>query len=127
MEFVTKKDRYGHKWFERGTAICPYQCKRCGALSGSINAGRKCKKVKKERAKQEAKPFTPRQCSLVRFDFDGLPVEYHSQYPFTRKAVYVFLGEIPNMPEHCAVADKAGRIYSCYHTDDFVELTEEEV
>src|SRR5205085_2323894 len=43
----------------------------------------------------------PRQYSLVRFLFDNLPTEYHSQYPFTRDGVYVYFGEIPNMPGHC--------------------------
>jgi hypothetical protein len=39
----------------------------------------------------------------------------------------VFFGEIPNMPGHCVVADhRSGQIYVGYHTDDFVELTEEE-
>ena len=31
------------------------------------------------------------------------------------------------MPGHCVVADhRSGKIYSGYHTDKFVELTEEE-
>jgi hypothetical protein len=65
----------------------------------------------------------PRQFSLVRFRFELLPFEYHDLYPFTPDGVYVFFGEIPNMPGHCVVADhKTGRIYSGYHTEWFEEL-----
>ncbi len=69
----------------------------------------------------------PRQYSLVRFQFEALPSEYHSQYPFTSKGVYVFFGEIPNMPGHCVVADhRTGQVYSGYHTEWFLELPEDE-
>jgi hypothetical protein len=69
----------------------------------------------------------PRQYSLVRFRFDLLQVEYHDRYPFTPEGVYVFFGDIPNMPGHCVVADRtSGRVYSGYHTESFAELPEEE-
>jgi len=69
---------------------------------------------------------TPRQLSLFRFNFDSLPVEYHSKFPFTPDARYVFFGEISNMPEHCVVAGvKTGQLYTGYHTESFVELTDE--
>jgi diadenosine tetraphosphate (Ap4A) HIT family hydrolase len=71
---------------------------------------------------------SPRQLSLVRFDFDALPAEYHARYPFEKGHTYVFFGEIPNMPGHCVVADhQTGRVYSGYHTENFVELSEDEV
>jgi hypothetical protein len=70
---------------------------------------------------------TPRQYSLVRFLFDTLPPAYHDKYPFTRDGVYVFFGEIPNMPGHCVVAEtKTGRLYSGYHTEHFAEIPEDE-
>ena len=70
----------------------------------------------------------PRQYSLVKFDFAGIDERYHSQLPFSRNGVYVFFGEIPNMPGHCVISDhKTGQIYSGFHTDSFVELSEEEV
>ncbi len=66
----------------------------------------------------------PRQYSLVRFRFDLMPVEY----PFVPDGVYVFFGDIPNMPGHCVVADhKSGRIYSGYHTENFTELPSDDV
>ncbi|VTR96751.1 unnamed protein product [Gemmata massiliana] len=69
----------------------------------------------------------PRQYSLVRFQFDLLPVEYHERYPFIRDGVYVFFGEIPNMPGHCVVVDhRSGRVYSGYHTEHFAEIPEDE-
>lgn len=41
--------------------------------------------------------------------------------------IFIFLGEIPNMPDHCIVARKDGSFLFGYHTDNFVELTEDEV
>lgn len=43
----------------------------------------------------------------------------------------LFLGEIPNMPGHCVVIDNAmgnsSKMLIGYHTNDFRELTDEEV
>ena len=72
-------------------------------------------------------PRIPRKLSLVKFNTSRLPRGSRRKYPFRAGAAYVFFGEIPNMPGHCVVADhRSGHIYSGYHTDDFVELTEEE-
>ena len=69
----------------------------------------------------------PRRYSLVRFRFQGLPKKFHRKYPFTEAGVYVYFGEIPNMPGHCVVADhRTGQIYSGYHTENFVEIPEDE-
>lgn len=44
------------------------------------------------------------------------------------KAIFIFLGEIPNMPGHCVVIGKnSGGTYIGYHTSDFRELTDKEV
>ena len=73
------------------------------------------------------KPRNPRQYSLVRFAFEQLPKKYHSKYPFKPKRVYVFFGDIPNMPGHCVVADhRTGRIYPGYHSENFLELVDDE-
>ena len=41
--------------------------------------------------------------------------------------VYVFFGDIPNMPGQCVVADhKSGRVYSGYHTESFAEVPPDE-
>jgi hypothetical protein len=70
----------------------------------------------------------PRQYSLVKFDYESTPVEYHKCYPFKENEHYIFLGDIPNMPGHCVVVSvKTGQIYSCYHTENFIELTDDEV
>ena len=72
-------------------------------------------------------PQKPRQYSLVRFRFDSLPKEYLTRYPFTPDGVYVFFGDIPNMPGHCVVADyKTGQLYSGYHTESFEEVPGDE-
>ncbi len=68
----------------------------------------------------------PRQYALCRFRLEQLPAEYHSKYPFALDGVYVFLGVIPNMPGHCVVTDhRTGRVYSGYHTENFVEIPED--
>lgn len=73
----------------------------------------------------------PRQYALCKF---VVPDEEYHWYPFqkfsprSRYGVYVYLGEIPNMLGHCVVSCyRTGQILSGYHTDNFVELTEDEV
>jgi hypothetical protein len=72
-------------------------------------------------------PAIPRHLSLVRFRHEEVPCEYHAAYPFMQKHTYVFFGEIPNMPGHCVVADHVtGQVFSGYHTENFVEIDEDE-
>ena len=69
----------------------------------------------------------PRPLSFVRFDASRLPPSTSTEYPFRPGVSYIFLGEIPNMPTHCVVAEQqSGRLYAGYHTDHFVELSEDE-
>lgn len=66
--------------------------------------------------------------TLCKFDFDNAPIDYHREYPFTVKDIFVYLGDITNMPEHCVVVRTGDNIvFTCYHTDDFIELTEDEI
>jgi diadenosine tetraphosphate (Ap4A) HIT family hydrolase len=71
----------------------------------------------------------PRKLSLVGFVSKGFDPEYIKSLPFKEHRVYIFLGEIPNMPGHCVVVEHKNhhQIFSGYHTDNFVELTEGEV
>lgn len=65
---------------------------------------------------------------LVRFDYGNIPVEYYDEYPFNVNLTYIMLGEINHMPGHCVVMEfLSGKLYAGYHTENFVELTEEEV
>jgi len=69
----------------------------------------------------------PRQYSLVRFDPGDIDVTFLDKYPFRKDGLYVFLGEIPNMTGHCVVVDhKTGVVHSGYHTENFVEIPEDE-
>ena len=62
---------------------------------------------------------------LVKFK---VPDKDYKDYPFSVHDTFVMLGEIKGMEGHCVVANfKTGQIYSGYHTDNFVELTEEEL
>ena len=67
----------------------------------------------------------PRQYALVRFDYDSLPKEYHKGYPFEKKTRYIYLGEIPNFGGHCIVMDDNGKHYVGFHTDNFIELIDD--
>lgn len=67
----------------------------------------------------------PRQYSYVKFNFDDLPKEYHAGYPFFKQVRYIFLGSIPNSPGHCIVMDDDGKHYVGYHTEHFVEISDE--
>lgn len=70
----------------------------------------------------------PRKLSLVKFDMGNSPESDWKYYPFAEHDHFIFMGEIPNMPEHCVIVNvKTGQVFSCYHTDNFVELTEDEV
>jgi hypothetical protein len=70
----------------------------------------------------------PKKLSLVRFDASWLSSKQRRAYPFKKNGLYLFLGEIANMPEHCAVVDqKSGRTYVGYHTENFVQLTQSDI
>jgi hypothetical protein len=54
-----------------------------------------------------------------------MEAQYRKSYPFKVDGVYIYFGEIPNMPGHCVVADhRTGRLYSGYHAENFAEITE---
>ena len=72
----------------------------------------------------------PRQYSLVKID------PKHKQWLesnasdsiLLKEEAFVYLGEIPNMPDHCIIAgQKSRKIYSGYDITNFIELTEDEV
>lgn len=65
---------------------------------------------------------------LVKFDFSEMPEKYWKEYPFSIYDRFIMLGEVEQMSGHCVVANtKTGQIHCCYHTENFVELTEDEV
>lgn len=79
----------------------------------------------------------PRKLSLITLTDDANahwlksdPTRFHD--PCTMKVpTLLFLGEIPNMRGHCVVIGQAmgnsPKMLIGYHTDNFRELTEEEV
>ena len=73
--------------------------------------------------KQDRKRRTPRQYALVKHT----PHPQEKRGPFPKGATLVFLGEIPNMPGHCVVADiRTGKIHAGYHTERFKEIQEDQ-
>ncbi len=74
---------------------------------------------------------TPRQYALVKvveIMKIWLTENGHKDSPLLEEDVFVFLGEIPNMPEHCVISGyKSGKILSGHHTSNFIELAEGEM
>jgi hypothetical protein len=60
----------------------------------------------------------------MQFKFDGLPKEYRDGYPFEEGELILFMGEIENMPGHCVVVKRNGKVIWGYHTDHFFEVEE---
>lgn len=70
----------------------------------------------------------PRKLSLVRLKKRWATIPSAQELPFLNDMPLVYLGEIPNMPEHGVFAGHhSGRIYSGYHIEQFVELSKGEV
>ena len=73
----------------------------------------------------------PRPLSLVKITEDlkeWLFKNDKADSPLLAEENFVFLGEIPNMPTHCVVvAVKSGKTLIGYHTDNFIELSDDEV
>lgn len=70
----------------------------------------------------------PRPLSLVKLKAGCHTPEEAASLPFNDDFPLIFLGEIPNMPDHGVVAGfRTGRIYSGYHIEQFTELNEEEI
>ena len=72
----------------------------------------------------------PRQYSIVKL-VEG-SYEQEAFMSFGLNSTLIFLGEIPNMPGHCIILEYSKicsdtRIHAFWHTDNFVECTEEEV
>lgn len=65
--------------------------------------------------------------TLVRYVFLGLDKKHLRHIPFTKDDTFVYLGDIVQMPGHCIVIRmKDGKVFCGYHTEDFVEIPEEE-
>jgi hypothetical protein len=55
------------------------------------------------------------------------PEGYESQYPFGDGDLVVVIGELENMPDHCAIATKDGKVHFPYHIDGFHKMGHTEV
>ncbi len=64
---------------------------------------------------------------LVAFMDNDLDEESLKLYPFQPNEVVVFLGEIKQMPGHCIVAKKDGRVIWGYDVDNFRKVKKDEV
>jgi len=65
--------------------------------------------------------------TLVKFDFDSLPVDLRNAYPFKAEDRFVYMGDIVQMPGHCVIVRlQDGKMFCCYHTDGFIAVPENE-
>lgn len=74
----------------------------------------------------------PRVNSMVRFaqwykDFCMESNSIPADSGFYSNEVFVYLGEIVNMPGHVIVAGRDGKVYFGYHPENFEEIPEEEM
>ena len=58
---------------------------------------------------------------------DNIPEGYEDKYPCKVGDLVLYLGEIANMPGHCAFVTDDGKVHWGYHTDHFRDATEDEV
>ena len=85
-----------------------------------------------ENTQYRVKIHIPRQYSLVRYDVSNETAEHQKFFQegflaFSPHNRYIFLGEIPNLPGACLVTDDKGAMYAGYNTENFIELTDEEL
>ena len=68
-----------------------------------------------------------RQYALVELtDYYEKAMEGQKYSPIMNEKIFIFFGEIQNMPGHCVVSGhESGKVYSGYHIDSFQELQEE--
>jgi hypothetical protein len=70
----------------------------------------------------------PRKLSIVKLKKKWAIEPALQSAPFFKDMPLVYLGEIPNMPEHGVfVGHQSGRVYSGLHISQFTELTENEI
>lgn len=71
---------------------------------------------------------SPRKLSLVKLKKKWATEPASKDLPFIDDMPLIFLGEIPNMPEHGVfVGHHSGRIYSGFHIFQFVELSKNDI
>jgi len=71
---------------------------------------------------------SPRKLSLVKLKEKWASEPAIQASPFFKDLPLVFLGEIPNMPEHGVfVGHSNGQVYSGLHICQFIELSEDEI
>ena len=61
---------------------------------------------------------------LVYFD-NPFGYDNESSYSFVNGEVLLYLGEIQNNQGHCIVANKKGAVIWGYHTENFIEISDE--
>lgn len=66
---------------------------------------------------------------LCKFDYENMNPDTRDKSPFKKDGVYVFIGEISNMKGHGIFMDHNNTkdIYSGYHMENFIKLTDDEL
>ena len=68
------------------------------------------------------------QFPIVKFDFDSMDEDLHCYYESLRGRHFILLGDVKQMQGHCILLDIETKQFELfYHTEDFIELTEDEV
>lgn len=66
--------------------------------------------------------------SLVKYNFDSVPKNWSNKLPFKKADVFIYLGEIIQMPGHGIFVNyKTGKIHMGFHIDEFLEIPEKDL
>ena len=66
--------------------------------------------------------------TLVKFNFEKVSASSRSSYPFTPHDIFVYLGDVVQMPGHGIFARKKdGRVFFGYLTENFAEIHQDMV
>jgi hypothetical protein len=69
----------------------------------------------------------PRKLSMVRLKRKWASDPSAQELPFINDMPLIFLGEIPNMPDHGVfIGHYSGKVYSGFHIWQFIEIPDEE-
>ncbi len=85
------------------------------------------KEIEEEPKEIEEDP-SPRQYSLVRLNKLYKEFVKEGNHPIGDPEMFIYFGEIPNMPGHSVVMDhRTGRFFSGFHIENFEEIPEEDM
>lgn len=86
------------------------------------------KEIEEEPKEEPKEDSTPRQYSLVRLRKWYKEFVKENNHPIGKPEVFIYFGEIPNMPGHCVTMDhRSGKFFSGFHIENFEEVPDDDM